>query len=429
MGHVYYQIMRITDFGPYITRLVLGMPQEVPAKSLKPGQFSVYVSIRSAAGDVLKVPKSFLERDKMVPNEGYRTVRDVYPSDQYGSRTEGASRFVTLEMEYGPIWPCSSGLVADFSNIAGHEIFPICDYTVTMTDTITIGEKRLGGLVFDYCAGVQCPQRERFRHGVSDHAPLPLRYGYYVPDLNGGRKPLIVWLHGAGEGGTDTAIAYAGNKVTELTEEWAQEKFGGAFVFVPQCPTMWLDDGSGQYTDSGKSMYVEALKAAIDGFIGRYEDVIDTDRIYVGGDSNGGFMTMRMIMDYPDFFAAAFPICEAMIDKQITDAHIDRMKDLPIWFTHAANDPVVVPDKYVLPTYHRLMKAGAENVHFTYWDKIVDVHEGFKNQAGEPYEYMGHFSWIPMLNDDCRLDFDGKPVVFEGQEVSLITWLSMQKRK
>ncbi|MBP5306251.1 MAG: prolyl oligopeptidase family serine peptidase, partial [Lachnospiraceae bacterium] len=175
--------------------------------------------------------------------------------------------------------------------------------------------------------------------------------------------------------------------------------------------------------------YTEALKALIDEFIAKNESAIDTDRIYIGGDSNGGFMTVRMIMSYPKFFAAAYPICEAMIDEKVSEEDIANMKDQAIWFTHAKNDPVVVPDKYVLPTYNRLMAAGAKNVHFTFWDKIVDIHEGFKNDNGEPFEYLGHFAWIPMLNDDCKVDFDGKPVVVDGKEVTLLEWLAKQSLK
>ena len=150
--------------------------------------------------------------------------------------------------------------------------------------------------------------------------------------------------------------------------------------------------------------------------------------MYIGGDSNGGFMTMRMLLDYPDFFAAAFPVCEALYDDTITDANIESVKDKAIWFTHAKNDPVVKPGETVEPTYKRLIAAGAKNVHFTFWDKIEDIHEGFKDAEGKPFEYIGHFAWIPMLNDDCRLDYDGKPVMSGGQEVSLLQWLSQQKR-
>ena len=428
MGGVYHQVVRVTDFGPYVTKLILGMPREVGAEEISADQFSVYVTVRDGAGDIVKVPKSFIERDKMEPSQGYRPVSATYPCDPDGEEAEGKSRFVALLMPYGPIWKCSSALAADFSHPAGHEIFTVCDYRITQTAPIGEGEERLTGLVFDRCGGVLCPQRERFHQGVTSHAKMPLRYGYFVPDLVGGKRPLIVWLHGAGEGGCDTAIAYAGNKVPELTEPWVQEKFGGAFLFVPQCPTAWMDDGEQIFSPSGKSLYTEALKAGIDEFIERFGDAIDRDRIYVGGDSNGGFMTMRLSIDYPGFFAAAFPICEALLDERITDGQIQTLKEMPIWFTHAKNDPIVPPDKYAVPTYQRLMAAGAKNVHFTYWDKIIDVHEGFVDPEGKPYEYMGHFAWIPMLNDDCRVDFDGKPVVWDGREVSLLDWLAGQRK-
>ena len=48
-----------------------------------------------------------------------------------------------------------------------------------------------------------------------------------------------------------------------------------------------------------------------------------------------------------------------------SDEDILKLKDLPIWFTHAKTDPVVVP------TYERLAKVNP-NAHFTYWDKVLD---------------------------------------------------------
>ena len=65
---------------------------------------------------------------------------------------------------------------------------------------------------------------------------------------------------------------------------------------------------------------------------------IDTDRIYIGGCSNGGYMTMEMVITYPDYFAAAYPICEAYADNAITDEQLERVKNLPIWFIYAEDD-------------------------------------------------------------------------------------------
>lgn len=41
---------------------------------------------------------------------------------------------------------------------------------------------------------------------------------------------------------------------------------GGAYLFVPQCETFWMDGGSGQYGKSGKCMYADVLFDAIEYF-------------------------------------------------------------------------------------------------------------------------------------------------------------------
>ncbi|MTE25089.1 prolyl oligopeptidase family serine peptidase, partial [Microbacterium sp. ZXX196] len=87
------------------------------------------------------------------------------------------------------------------------------------------------------------------------------------------------------------------------------------------------------------------------------------DRILICGDSNGGYMTMLMIRDNPDYFAAAFPTCEALNDTLITDEEILSMKELPIWFISAKTDTTVPVSEYVVPTYNRLIEAGAKDVH------------------------------------------------------------------
>lgn len=434
MGRIYYQFIDVTDYGPFITKLILGLPAPVSAAALKaagkPAElFNVHVRVLDKKGDVVQMPKSFLERDVLWPSEGYRIVKDAYPSTRTGETLE-ESEYLTLELVYGPIYKCTSAIASDPKNINGHGSYTVHDYTVTQLVPIETPEgTALNGLVFDRCAGVFNPKESRFKQGAAKNG---MRYGYYVPSLKGsesGRHPLIIFLHGAGEGGFDTAVPYTGNKVTCFTEPDTQALFGGAFVLAPQCETMWLDDGSHQYGSSGKSMYVKDLKECIDEFIADYADAIDTDRILLGGDSNGGFMTMRMLMDYPDFFAAAFPICEAMLDERISEEDIAHLKEIPIWFTHAKNDPVVVPDKYVVPTYKRLIAAGAKNCHFTFWDKIVDIHAGWDTPDGKPFEYFGHFAWIPMFNNDCKVDFDGSPVMTDGKAVSIFEWLSGASRK
>ena len=110
-----------------------------------------------------------------------------------------------------------------------------------------------------------------------------------------------------------------------------------------------------------------------------------------------------------------------------SDEDILKPKDLPIWFTHAKTDPVVVPDDFVVPTYERLAKVNP-NAHFTYWDKVLDHTGTQKNADGTPFEYIGHWSWIPMLNNENRLDYDGTEVTWNGRPVTICEWLAAQKR-
>jgi predicted peptidase len=98
--------------------------------------------------------------------------------------------------------------------------------------------------------------------------------------------------------------------------------------------------------------------ALIQDYVAKNPD-IDPNRIYIGGASNGGSMTMSMIMTYPDYFAAAYPASEGYADVFISDEQIEAIKDLPIWFTHAAGDKTNTPDTCTLATYNRLIAAGA----------------------------------------------------------------------
>ncbi|MFR7621595.1 MAG: hypothetical protein ACLUYY_13305 [Blautia sp.] len=49
-------------------------------------------------------------------------------------------------------------------------------------------------------------------------------------------------------------------------------------------------------------------------------------------------------------------------------------------------------------------------------------------QTAPPFEYIGHWSWIPMLNDECVLDYDGKPVMTDGKETPILEWMAAQKK-
>ena len=158
-----------------------------------------------------------------------------------------------------------------------------------------------------------------------------------------------------------------------------------------------------------------ALKALIDAYVAGNND-IDTNRIIIGGCSNGGYMTMNMIMTYPEYFAAAYPICEAYADEWITDDMLSKIVNMPIWFTHSKSDQTVNVDNYTTATYNRLIAAGAKNVYFSLFENVSDTSGNYPGHV-----YDGHYSWIYTLNNECKLDLEGK-------EVTIWEWIAGQSK-
>ena len=399
----------VNDDGAQNRSLILHLPQKVKMADVKEDAFSVYVERKNKQGEIMCVKPRWDSPDA-VPSKGYRTVLKAYPSDEKGNpMLEGT--YVTLELDM--MDDQSRALVG---TLMGNRFV---DSFYRVTQTAPVGD--VTGMVFDTLGQVSCPEADRYTSKVSSYAPLPLSYSYFTPPQAdqepGGKWPCIIWLHGAGEGGEDPRVSYLGNRVTALSSDPIQAFMGGAWVLVPTCPTMWMDDGEHEnYLDDsvGKSKYSEALFALIEEFAKGH--AVDMDRIYIGGCSNGGFMTMRQIIDHPDYFAAGFPMCEALYDRNITEEEIRRIKDVPIWFLHAMTDEVVDPEATSVPTYHRLIRAGAKNVHFTYIDDKPPLHR-----------MVNHGCWPLGLNNEHNYDFHGEDVLADGRPVTRFEWLAAMR--
>ena len=281
-----------------------------------------------------------------------------------------------------------------------------------------------------------CPETEAFsvRDSITgtytnpmtgEEDEITLRYAATEPASladDGVQNPLIIWLHGQGEGGTDVDIELIGNEVVALNREEIQSRFtteggaDGAYVLAVQCETYWMDGGDG--TNSGGdlvSRYTEALMDAIQAYVDSNDDV-DRNRIYLGGCSNGGYMTVNMMVSYPDYWAACYPNCEAYAwevyqrddggayvydenggytktgERWMTDEKIQAIKDIPVWFVNVSTDPVVIPENFSKPTYRALLQAGAENA----WYSMFETVPGTDDPAAE---YIGHFAWVYTFND------------------------------
>ena len=232
-----------------------------------------------------------------------------------------------------------------------------------------------------------------------------LTYAAYEPwSLRGdGKKnPLVIWLHGGGEGGIDVSITLLGNEVVSLIRPQIQSHFtteggaDGAYVLSIQCPNMWMGAANGSFSHGeNPSVYADVLKACIDHYVAEHPDV-DRNRIYLGGCSNGGFMTVHMLIRHPQYFAAAYPTCEAFMDQYISDTQIQQLAKENIWIVQSYDDTTVDPKTHCIPTFQRLIKAGAKNVWMSMFENVVGM-----DNPGQ--RLLGHFSWCYLFNDAVTL--------------------------
>jgi len=401
------------DWGPGVTKLIIKLDKEVKAGAVSAGDFTVTVSRKALDWTTFQPTVA----------EETRKVTAAYVSAEDGAPASDKSSFVTVEMTVGP--PDTGSPFYFYINLNKGEMSNSWadpyEYKIVYSGSALESFKVEGK-----AAAKVMPLADKFyttgKFTASDG--VSLQYASYAPPADAAKKPLLIWLHGMGEGSSggasDPTVVLLGNRVTQLVNTEIQTLMGGAYVLAPQAPTMWMDDGESRLSMTGATIYLTALTELIKKYINE-NPAIDTSRVYIGGCSNGGYMTMKMILTYPDMFAAAYPICEAYLDAAITDTQIESIKHMPIWFTQAKSDATVKYDKHAVPTYKRLIKAGAKDAHLSLFDTVVDTSGLYKDAAGAPYKYDGHFSWIYALNNEC--------VIKAGaNEVTLFRWMAAKTK-
>lgn len=155
--------------------------------------------------------------------------------------------------------------------------------------------------------------------------------------------PLIVFLHGSGERGTDVQLVkkHGPPKIVEDKDS----PLGARFVVIsPQCPPK-------------EHWNVEELNGLLDSILDKYH--IDKDRIYLTGLSMGGFGTWTWAEHDPQRFAAIAPMCGGGNPDEA-----DKLKDLPIWVFHGEIDKTV-PIQKSQDMVDAVKKAGNDKVKFT----------------------------------------------------------------
>nr|WP_288825421.1 prolyl oligopeptidase family serine peptidase [uncultured Clostridium sp.] len=249
---------------------------------------------------------------------------------------------------------------------------------------------------------------------------IELPYWLYMP-AGTSKVPLMLWEHGGGE-----VLATS---------------FEGANILNNRGAVSWIEDGyqtavlSFQFPENysfGISDKPDQLKMMQDYNVVIYEFIqdlinkgkIDSRRVYISGASSGGGAVLRFVMQYPDFFAAALPICAkdtlipisqtyglaykfngslALNDQDYQKCYRDisdlmshyNITGVPIWFVQAENDPVCT--SYTSKILYEVLKdQGAKN------NKITMYGDEEMKQAGQ---MIYHSSWVPAFRSREIMDW------------------------
>jgi predicted peptidase len=214
------------------------------------------------------------------------------------------------------------------------------------------------------------------------------RYYTYAPDDWSAARawPVIVFLHGSAERGHDP-IAPTRVGLGPLLR--ARSGAFPAVVVFPQAPpgTMW-----------GMPANNAAVLRILDEVIARYHG--DPTRVYLTGNSLGGYGTFFLGALHPERFAALVPICGGVRgrapsrDAPFADVPEDRraeevarrIGDTPTWIFHGARDRVV-PVSGSREMY-RAMQKTSHDVRYTEFPELG--HRSWDRGYAMP----GLFEWL-----------------------------------
>src|SRR4051794_39591697 len=369
---------QVLDGGEQVTSITLhtGRLGPIDPRSLTTGSFSVHAKATSpipiAAGDQI-----FSEYDLDRPVTAVRL-------DYWGN--------IVLDLAYGEgqVGGGTLGYIAS----KGRNVVLDLAYTITQNAPIALRNRRSLAITRFVQGELSDPEVDAFSYHISRSG---LKYRLYSPghgrrlhSAGRGGHPLVVWLHGGGEGGllpdnyydNETTLRANRGALGFATQE-AQRIFGGAYVVAPQSTSYWIEDGP---------RFAPLIREIIGDLVRRYP--IDRRRIYVAGCSNGGYMTMGMTSIYHHLFAAAVPICGVVESLEpggpplLTDAEL-REIDTPTWLVSSRDDPVVPVEPNTVHA-HNLIPGSL----MTLYDQVV----------WNGYRFNGHWSWIYVARNDPAIN-------------------------
>lgn len=226
---------------------------------------------------------------------------------------------------------------------------------------------------------------EERRVEVADGAEKRLfRYRLLTPAriVAGTKYPVVLFLHGAGERGSDN-LRQLKYLPAWMAEPAAREAYP-CFVLAPQCREneRWVDVAWGDPQSSPQppqpGVDLAAALAALEAVL--TQEPCDADRIYLTGLSMGGYGTWDLAARMPERFAAAVPICGGGDERTAA-----RLTKLPLWVFHGDADKAVPVER------SRTMVAAVKSAGGT---------PRYTELPG-----VGHDSWTPAYRDPKLLDW------------------------
>lgn len=217
-------------------------------------------------------------------------------------------------------------------------------------------------------------------------------YRLYVPENYNPKKayPLVLFLHGGGERGTDNVKQIMANDGAVIWASPENQAKHEAFVLAPQARNV-PDGGFGITRDSNNLINLSRVFEFSQDLNSAYEILqlvrsqynIDSNRLYSTGLSQGGFGTYNLNMRYPDLFAAMVPIASGGEPSQAS-----KLVTKPIWAFHAVDD-VIIPVSYSRNIIAAIREAGGQPIYTEY-----PAEKGYN-----------HASWVPAFENQEMIDW------------------------
>lgn len=210
-------------------------------------------------------------------------------------------------------------------------------------------------------------ERKQEAQEFTERVTIDVHAGYllYLPEGYGKevtKWPLMLFLHGSGERGTDLDLVkrHGPPKLVEAGKKYP-------FILVsPQCP-------------EDENWSVTVLKSLVERILERH--TVDRSRIYLTGISRGGNGVWKTAIAYPDLFAAIAPICGWGDSTKVS-----VLKDVPAWVFHGKKDPVIALERE--ESMVRNLKAAGGNVRFTVYPEAGHDCWTETYQNPELYEWL-----------------------------------------